>query len=770
MNDDQKKHDELINEVEELRQLKSNQEPHSDKNEHIESALKESEKKFRMLFNSVFDAIVIHENRIIIDVNQKFVELFGYELSELIGMNVLNLAAPESRELIKNNIISDNEEPYEAIGKRKDGTTITGRICGKLIPFQGRWVRITAIREETKHKHTEEALRDGEERYRSLFEGMPIGLYRTTPDGKVREVNPALVTMLGYPDKEAIYALNTVDLYVEADDRERWLQSMAQDGVRKSFETRLYRADGSVIWVRENTRAVKDSKSGLSFYEGSLEDITERKLAEEALLEGEARYRNLIETVPDGITLIDLEGNIMMVNMGSATLFGFENTEDMMANARNAFNFIAPEDRQRAMESMSGTLKEGYLKDAEYALIKNDGTRFPGELTVSVVPDAKGNPKAFVAIIRDISERKHAEEIIQESRERYRSLFENSPISLWEEDFSEIKSYIEHLRETGVLDFRKYFEEHPEEVLACTNMIRVVDVNNATIDLYKAASKDEFFHGMERFFTKETFDAFREELIVIAEGKTRFEIETINQTLAGRRKHIAMTWSVAPGFEKTLSKMFVSIIDITERKRAEEELKRSFEMLQKTLEGTVQALAVTSEKRDPYTAGHQQRVTKLATAIARELKLSNEQIEAIRLAGFLHDIGKISIPAEILIKPGPLAEFEMGIIRSHALIGYEILQAVPFVQPIAKIVLQHHEKINGSGYPYGLTGDQMLLEAKIIVVADVVEAMASHRPYRPAHGIEKALQEVAQFAGVLYEPIVVEACLKLFTQKAFSFL
>jgi putative nucleotidyltransferase with HDIG domain len=206
-----------------------------------------------------------------------------------------------------------------------------------------------------------------------------------------------------------------------------------------------------------------------------------------------------------------------------------------------------------------------------------------------------------------------------------------------------------------------------------------------------------------------------------------------------------------------------------ERKRAEEELRQSYAKLQRALEGTVHTLVSAIEIRDPYTAGHQRGVTQLACAIANEMGLSKERTEGIRMAGLIHDIGKISIPAEILSKPGGLNAIEYGLIKNHPRLGHDILKAVDFPWPLAQIVLQHHERLDGSGYPQGLSGDEIILEARILGVADVVAAMFSHRPYRPAHSIEDALEEISQNRGILYDAEVVDVCLELFTEDGFEF-
>ena len=202
--------------------------------------------------------------------------------------------------------------------------------------------------------------------------------------------------------------------------------------------------------------------------------------------------------------------------------------------------------------------------------------------------------------------------------------------------------------------------------------------------------------------------------------------------------------------------------DITQRIRVEERLKKSMNAVIDTMSRIIEA-------KDPYTSGHQRRVCQLAVRIAQEMELPEDKVEGIRIASLIHDIGKIGLPAEILSKPTKLTDIEFSLIKGHSQIGYDILKSNDFSYPIAQIVLQHHERLNGSGYPNNLKGDEILLEAKIIGVADVVEAMSSHRPYRPALGIDKALEEITQNRGTLYDPEVVNVCLRLFKEKGFKF-
>jgi putative nucleotidyltransferase with HDIG domain len=206
---------------------------------------------------------------------------------------------------------------------------------------------------------------------------------------------------------------------------------------------------------------------------------------------------------------------------------------------------------------------------------------------------------------------------------------------------------------------------------------------------------------------------------------------------------------------------------ITLRTRTEHEQHAT--ILRQSLEQSIQTIAGTVEARDPYTAGHQRRVSELAAAIALEMGLPEEQVNGIHLAAMIHDVGKIHIPAEILSKPGKLNDIEFMLVKTHPQSGYDILKGVKFPWPIADIILQHHERMDGSGYPQGLKDGEILLESRIMAVADVVEAMSSHRPYRPALGIMAALSEIDRGRRSVYDPEVVDACLRLFVEKRFAF-
>lgn len=205
------------------------------------------------------------------------------------------------------------------------------------------------------------------------------------------------------------------------------------------------------------------------------------------------------------------------------------------------------------------------------------------------------------------------------------------------------------------------------------------------------------------------------------------------------------------------------------REKLEQMVSERTAKLRKALDGIIHTISLTVETRDPYTAGHQKRVAKLASAIAKEMDFTEEQAEGVFMAGIIHDLGKISVPADILTKPTRLTDNEFNLIKDHPQVGYNILKNIDFPWPIAQIILQHHERMDGSGYPLGLTGEDIVIEARILGVADVVEAMSSHRPYRPALGIDKALEEIKKNKGIFYDPKVADVCLKLFSEKGFKF-
>jgi PAS domain S-box-containing protein/putative nucleotidyltransferase with HDIG domain len=355
--------------------------------------------------------------------------------------------------------------------------------------------------------------------------------------------------------------------------------------------------------------------------------------------------------------------------------------------------------------------------------------------TVSFIRGTDGQPVEILGVLRDVTERRNTERALRKSEERLRHLIETTSDWVWEIDGKGIYTYVSP-RIIQILGYE------PEEVLGKTpfDLMPLQEANRMAKLLGSA----------------------------IASGKSFTFIENTNLHKDGHS--VVVETSGVPFLDEDgVVRGYRGIArDITERKQAEEQLHQSFYNLEKTLEGTIQAITLMVETRDRYTAGHQQRVTHLACTIAREMGLSSKQIQTIRIAGLLHDLGKIFIPTEILSKPGRLTDIEFAIIKTHPKAGYDILKNIDFPWPIADIVVQHHERMNGSGYPSGLQGEEITLEARILAVSDVIEAMASHRPYRPSLGLDRALKEVIDNKGVLYDSDVVDACLRVFVEKRFK--
>jgi len=292
------------------------------------------------------------------------------------------------------------------------------------------------------------------------------------------------------------------------------------------------------------------------------------------------------------------------------------------------------------------------------------------------------------------------------------------------------------------------------------NDFQITRVNSAMAERLKRTPQEligkfcyEMFHGLQRPPSYCPHDE-------IIRDKKEISAEFLDPQLGG---YFFLTGTPLPGTNSVIH----VFRDITDRKEAEEKVLEGAGKLRKAIEGIVQAMAATVEAKDPYTAGHQRRVADLSRAIAQEMGFSDDRIDGIHMAGMIHDLGKLSIPAEILSKPTQLTEIEFNLIKVHPWSGYEILKGIDFPWPIARIVFQHHERINGAGYPLQIKGEEILPEAKVLAVADVVEAIASHRPYRPAHGIDKALEEITKNKGILYDPEVVEVCLRIFQEKRF---
>ena len=378
-----------------------------------------------------------------------------------------------------------------------------------------------------------------------------------------------------------------------------------------------------------------------------------------------------------------------------------------------------PADRIRFQQLIESA---GAIRDFEITLRRKDGTPIQCLITASLWRTADGSLRGYQGIIRDITDRKRIET---------------------------------HLREQALI-----FENIHDGIIMTDLEGNIVRWNPAAERMF-GYYKDEVF--------KKTIGVLATKVVqgTLRDDRWTGEIDFTRKD--GTVGICETTFIPLRDQGDEIIAMFGVCRDITERKQTEDRLQESYENLRETLIATVNILASTIEMKDPYTAGHQRRVTTLACAIAEEMGLSDDQFDGLRMAGLIHDLGKINVPAEILSKPGHINDIEFSIIRYHPQICHDILKTIELPWPVAQIVLHHHERMDGSGYPQGLKADDIMLEARILAVADVVEAMASHRPYRPALGIKQALEEITKNKGILYDPTVVDICKKLFTKNKFRF-
>jgi PAS domain S-box-containing protein len=468
-------------------------------------------------------------------------------------------------------------------------------------------------------------------------------------------------------------------------------------------------------------------------------DITERKQAEELLKESEAHYRLLADHMKDQVWIMNLDLKVTYISPSVEKLLGYTLDElkhlplDKLLPATSyqaAMKFISVEMPKALKASPTYSLRR--LLEFEFRC-KNGKTLWI-ESSFSFIRDENGKPVSILGEGRDITERKQIEYELRASESNFRHSLDDSPLG----------------------------------VRISTIEGETIYANRAILDIYSYDSIEELKNTpLKERYTPEScaeFQARKEKRLRGELGPSEYEISIVRKNGEIRHLHVFRKEIFWNG--KRQSQVIYQ--DITERRQTEEKLNEILESLRKSIKTTIQVLGTASETRDPYTAGHQKKVADLARAIATEMKLPHDKIEGIRMAGAIHDIGKISIPSEILCKPVMLSDLEFSIIKSHSQFSYEIIKDVESPWPLADIVYQHHERIDGSGYPQGLKGEDILMEARILAVADVVEAMSSYRPYRPSLGLDIALAEIEQNAGTLYDRKAADACLKLFREKGYQ--
>lgn len=754
-----------------------------------ENAVRESEMRFRALIEYASDIVgVVAADGTLKYASPALRAMGGYEPAEVIGLNYLEFMHPEDIQKSLAALKTIAQAPgttvrTESRFRHKDGTwRAVESLSRNLLGVPSINGIVVNLRDVTERKAMEDRLRLAN----VVVEASPSVLFRWAPTAgwPVTYVSENL-RQWGYaPDEflsgKRLYAaiihpedLGTVEANCDA--------ALAKRAERVAFEYRILTAGGEVRWVDERTSVTYDAAGVASTFQGIVLDVTDRRRADEEIRRSRASLAEAQSIAHLGSWELDVATGRMAWSEETYRIMGvaparFTPTYDSVM-AR-----VHPEDRERAAEAVRIALERGGRLALDHRVVLDDGSiRHVQELAVAH-PQPNGRPARLVGTILDITERKRAQEALAQTLSRVENHLaavgvasevearsagdvvmlaqevtrlaaevvgvERATVWLFNADESELHCIDSYVRSTG--------EHGAGEALLATGFRRnmealktgrFVDATDALSDPRTRGYADGYLklHGIVSML-----DA------PIRVGGRNFGLLCVEQVGARRRweqDEIAFVCQLADklGFA------------LTTRKRRQME-----DQLRETMEATVHAVASTVERRDLYTAGHQRRVAVLVSAIAREMGLDDERINGLRLAAIIHDVGKIVVPSEILSKPGRLTALEFELVKQHPGAGYEILKDVSFPWPIAEIVRQHHERLDGSGYPRGLKGDEILPEARILSVADVVEAIASHRPYRPSHGLDTALKVIEAGRGTQFDTGAVDACLRLFREQGYG--
>jgi PAS domain S-box-containing protein len=673
---------------------------------------------------------IIQEGRKVF-VNSAYAEMVGYTEEELLALSpdqTLDLVHPDDRELVGKYYwarIAGKPAPqsYEFRIIRKGGSVRWVEIFASRIEYQGRPASQLAMIDITERKQAENALRQSEEHYRTLVDNINLGINLIDVDHTIVMSNAAKAKHF----KRSVSDLIGKKCFREFEKRDTvcphcpGVQAMAT-GRPAETEAEVVGNDGSPYHVRIQAFPFFGNDSSVTGFIEIAENITGRKQAEEAL-----RIKdNAIRSSITAIAIAEFGGNVTYVNPEFLRLWGYKDEREVLGKPAVKFWH-----RDKKAGKIIRTMRKEQKVVGELKAKRKDGSLFDIQVSASTVADENDKPVWMMASCIDITERKLTDEALRESEERYRTLVEN-------------------------IDFG----------------INLIDADHTIVMVNNALSR-RLNKKVSDFVGEKCYRAFEKRDAVcphcpgvraMATGQPA-EVETEgvedDQDLFPARLQafpIPQKGGTASGFIEVVE-------DISERKEVEQALMEHKKALQHSFFGTAEALSKVIEDRDPYTSGHSAGVAGLTEAMARLMGFPEDELTGIYIAGVLHDIGKMAVPVEILVKPGRLTDMEMSLIQIHPQAGYEILKGIDFPWPVAQATLQHHERMDGSGYPQKLKGDKIILEARILAVADVVDAMTHHRPYRPAFSVQDAMEEISKGRGRFYDRQVVDACLEVLEGK-----
>ena len=690
-------------------------------------ALRGSEEKYKTLVAASQDAIVeVDERGRIILWNKGAERIFGYSAEEILNQPVTKLMVEKHRERHRKgfeSFLNENRKirrSVEGEGLRKDGSRFP--IEWSLSNWRGNGKNMVAAigKDVSALDKAESKQKQAEELYTAFANSSQIGVY-IVQDSRFQFANPKFQSRKGFSQDELL-GIDPLTI-VHPEDREMVRENAVKMLKRERFSPYEFRAvtkGGETRWVMETVIPIQFLGKRATL--GNYMDITERKRAEEALRQSEEKYRALFDSAVIGTFIMDAETmKVVMGNQAAAKAFGFDSVEE--AIGVNPLDLIPPDDREKVFKIIVKDMFEQDLREAhEFRVMTKDGR----ELWVSAVGTKilhQGRLAGLVSFT-DITERKRAGEALQESEEKWRSLANNAP------------NIVMVVNRDGKIEF----------------------INRAVPPITTEAVVGKSIYD----YTEPEYQNVVKEIlehVFQAGGTGSYEARWVGhggdiswyETQVGPIKHNGWVDAV-----------MLIMSDITERKNAEKRLKSSFINLAETVSRAI-------ESRDPYTAGHQRRVAELAQLVGERMGLDKDRLQGLYIGGLLHDIGKVSIPASILTKPGALAEEEWALIRAHPKQGYRILEDTNLPWPVADMALHHHERLDGSGYPHGIKGDKLSLEVRILAVCDVVEAMGSYRPYRPARIRKEVLREIKSGRGTKYDASIVDVVLQIVENGEFDF-
>ncbi len=711
----------------------------------IEAEVSANEAKFKTAFMTGADAFywaTLKDGKII-EINDSFESFFGYSREEAIGKTSteLNLySEPSDRarmisELKEKGVIRN----FELVGRKKDGSKIFASLSSSIVNINGEHYSLGILHDITDRKNTQETILNLNQNLRTLSDRMvfathsaKLGIWDWDVVNNDLIWDDGMYNLYNIHRKDFNGAYEAWMYHIHPKDKEKAeiaIQDALQGIKDYNIEFRILWSNGSVHYIYATGQVFFDSNGKPLRMVGINQDITQNKNLEISLYETVKQNQRILENLQDAYFQADLKGVFTIVNPIAVQLYGYNSADEMLGQPAKSL-YANPIDR----DIMIATLKqEGQVKDYTCQGLRKDGTAFWVSMNVQFVKNNDGTIMGTEGVVRDISKRIQDENKIKHEVQRYDALIESTNDWIWVVDS---KSFDLVLFNSSVADYFK---------------------RNHNIILRPGMPNDEMLSESRRILWRQLYTK------AIKEGKFSIEYQTASENI-----HFLV--SLAPVvIDDSIVGVSIFAKDISKEVHYKEELEASNIMLSSRLNQTINAISKIGEMRDVYTAGHQRRVAELACAIAKEMGLSEEKVNNIYFGALIHDIGKINIASDILNKPGKISSLEYRILQTHVDQSFDIVKGIDFPSQIISMIYQHHEYLDGSGYPKGLHGDQIILESRILTVSDVVEAMSSHRPYRAALGTQKALEEILMNKGKKYDKDVVDACVRLFIEKGFAF-